>query len=68
MRGKRKQSRLLRDQASTEGVAKLSTVALQVPLGEGQGYVQGHCRVATANSFWANAQFAYGELNRVNGQ
>ena len=49
-------------------MAKLSPVALQVPLGQGQNDVQGRCRVTTANSLYAKAQVAYGELNRINDQ
>lgn len=68
MRGKRKKNRMVRDQVSTEGVAKQRPVALQVPLGQGWSDVQGRCRVATANSSYAKAQDAYDELNCVNGQ
>ncbi|KAJ4426584.1 hypothetical protein ANN_26382 [Periplaneta americana] len=41
---------MVRDQVSTEGVAKQRPVALQVPLGQRWSDVQGRCRVATANS------------------
>ena len=54
------------DKVSTEGIAKLWPVALQVPLGQRQGDVEGRCRLATANSSHAKAQDAYDELNRVN--
>ncbi|KAJ4437271.1 hypothetical protein ANN_17408 [Periplaneta americana] len=56
---------MVRDQVSTEGVAKQRPVALQVPLGQGWSDVQGRCRVATANSSYAKAQDAYDELNCV---
>ena len=47
---------MVQDQVSTEGVAKLSPVALQVPLGL---QLQGHCRIATANSLYVKAQGTY---------
>ena len=59
---------MVRDQVSTEGIANLSPVALKVHLGQGQNDVQGRCRVATGNSFYAKAQVDYGEFNRVNCQ
>ena len=67
MQGKRR-NLMVRDQASTDGVEKLSPFALHVLLGQEQCDVQGRCRVATTNSLYAKPQFAYGEFNRVNGQ
>ncbi|KAJ4425454.1 hypothetical protein ANN_28070 [Periplaneta americana] len=66
--GKEKKNRMVRDQVSTEGVAKQRPVTLQVPLGQGWSDVQGRCRVATVNSSYAKAQDAYDELNCLNGQ
>ncbi|KAJ4434393.1 hypothetical protein ANN_22953 [Periplaneta americana] len=54
---------MVRDQVSTEGVAKQRPVALQVPLGQGWSDVLERCRIATANSSYAKAQDAYDELN-----
>ncbi|KAJ4426414.1 hypothetical protein ANN_27228 [Periplaneta americana] len=68
LRGKEKKNRMVRDQVSTESVAKQRPVALQVPLGQGWSDVQGRCRVATANSSYAKAQDAFDELNCLNGQ
>ena len=67
MRGNR-QNRMVQDQESTEGVAKLWPVALQVPLTQGRSSVQGRCRVSTANSSYAEAEDAYDELYRLNHQ
>jgi hypothetical protein len=67
-RGKEKKwNRLVRDQVSTEGVAKRRPVVLRASLGQAQSNVQGRCRVATASSC-AKAQDAYDELNCVNGE
>ena len=58
----------MRHEVSTVGVEKLSPIALQVPLGQGQSDVHGHFRVGTATSLYAEARVTYGELNRIIGQ
>ena len=59
---------MVRDQVSTEGVAKWWPVSLQVPLGQGQNDVQGRCHVATTNSSLTEVHDAYNNLNHVNDQ
>ena len=65
MCGKKDTNRMARGQVGKEGVVKRRTVALQVPLGQGQSDVQGCFPVATENSSYAKAQDAYDDLNRV---
>ena len=67
MWGKRQKSHDVRSD-EYGGCGKTVTVALQVPLRQGQSDVQGHCHVATANSSYVKAQDAYNKLNRVNDQ
>ena len=45
-----------------------NTVASEVPLAQGPSDVQGRYRVATANSSYAKAQYAYDVLNSVSDQ
>ena len=52
----------VRNQVSTEGVAKRWLVNLQVPLVQGQSDEQGRYRVAASNSSYAKPQDAYNDL------
>ena len=49
---------MVRDQASTEDVVKLSSAALQAYLGQKQRDAQGRCRVETAIVLCPKAQVA----------
>ena len=67
IRGKRKKNACARSGEHGER-GKTVTSCLASFSRSRQRNMQGRCRVAIANSFYAKAQVAYSELNRVNGQ